>query len=414
MTTPTLDVSAAPLDTAPPSVASGSTLGRGLRWALSWLWSLAVGAVFCLSLVTGLIVLGWFARWMRGRVLRGLYRVSPRRQEATLAEVCADLGEREPGRPHWFLRDGSSEKPQSRSLLNLLLWPVWGLGTNLKLGLKLALGTWLTLGWACALLFFAWEYGWEISFNKQYERSPVGASTTLIGISLLVLMLPYVLLAQVHLAITGELKSMLDYRLIRKMIRVSLWPLLLIAVLLLGTGTIFEGLKSGGRLAMGQHLGSEPTAAEIRELQKFMQAYFFWSCVGLMVTLVVLKGLTAWIYRRALVKLLASGEVQPGDLPPVLTRWVIGLRLLPLPGKVARPTWRVPRFLGRSALRVALFVVLFLFTFRTHVGVFLTYDPNLSSSFLNQPLVQVPWFNFTPENLEELAQAAEAAEAERP
>jgi len=411
MTTPLLESRPASGVRPTPSKPTGGLLSWP-GWALGWLWAFAVGAVFCTQLALSFLVLGWLGRWVRGRVLRGLYLASPRRDVVPLADACADLGERVPGRPHWFLRDGSSEKPTARTFLGRLLWPVWSVGVNLQMGLKLFVGTWLVLGWACLLLFFGWEYGWEISFGKVYERSFVGASTTFLALTLCAVLLPYALLAQVHMAVTGELKSVLDHRLIRRMIRVSLVPLIALAVLLLGFGTIFEGLKSVGRLAMGNHLGSEPTAAEIRALDGLLRTYFFWSCVGLMAALLVVKGVAARIYRGALVQLLRRGEVRPDELPLALRRWVVGLRL-DAPATPVAPSrlWSAARFVGRGGLRVALFLALFLFLFRGHVGVFLTYDPGPASSFLNQPLVQAPWFGFTPGNLEELAREAEA---ERP
>ncbi len=404
MTTQTLPAPSTPVEPTRP-VRPGFGFLRWLGWVFGWLWSFAIGAVFCLTPVTGLIVLGWLGRWMRGRVLRGLYLASPRRDELSLEAACAELGERVPGRPRWILREPTEPRPAT--LRSRLTGLVGSLGDNLWMGLRLAVGTWLLYGWACVLLFVGWEYGWEISFNKVYERSTVGVSTTLLGMILACVLLPYVLLAQVHVAVTGQLRSILDHRLIRRMIRVSLLPLLGVALLLLLFGTVFAGLKSLGRLGLGSQLGSEPTAQEIRTLHAQLEAFFFWSCVGLMAVLLLLKGLAARIYRGALVKLLRRGEIQGDDLPTPLARWVPALQVATPPLPVSRG-WM--RFLGRGILRAALFLALFVFLFRGHVGVFLTYDPDLSSSFLNQPLVQVPWFNFTPENLEELARTA----SERP
>ena len=61
---------------------------------------------------------------------------------------------------------------------------------------------------------------------------------------------------------------------------------------------------------------------------------------------------------------------------------------------------------GRLALRVAAFVLLFAFAAELYVAQFFTYEPAVN--WVRQPMVQLPWYHSIPEPLKE----AVALEAE--
>jgi hypothetical protein len=134
----------------------------------------------------------------------------------------------------------------------------------------------------------------------------------------------------------------------------------------------------------------------------FKNYLFLWTLFFLFPTWLVLHGLSAMIYRSAVVKVLRRGTIARQDLHPVLQRWLTELRLDVIPRAETTGLGWFARLTTRWTYRRVLFVVLFFvwFTFlfpRAYTGYFLVADP--FKFFLNHPMVQAPCFDFIPPHL---------------
>jgi hypothetical protein len=154
--------------------------------------------------------------------------------------------------------------------------------------------------------------------------------------------------------------------------------------------------------ALGLMVASEDfpgnSAETDEEGLQFLQQYILGCSFGLMVALVCLRGLTAVIYRSAVLKVLREGSVVREDLHPLLASWLERLDLMPRPAAPAAGLARAVRFTTRWSYRRLLYGLLFLtwiaFIARFYVGYFLV--ANGFAGFLNHPLVQLPCLDHVP------------------
>jgi hypothetical protein len=382
---------------------------KGTASFLSWCWRIFVGGLLCFNLFTSVLVIGWLYRWMQGRVLRGWWRQSRLRAVESFEEFCASLDASAPvSRPGWFwqerirarlLRPLASGKDPSgfHILLRLLRAPWHSLWLNLKIGIQGLLCTYLLTGVGCSIMLFSWEFGWLNSFNKGYEQAPIGPLTGLLGIFLFIAAMFYVPMAQVHQAVTGDMRAFFDVRFVWRLIRARLSAYVTLAGLLLFASLPLEVLKTAPVFFDG--FIPSWTEATDAEVHSKLQYYFLGCCYFFFLTLLVWHLLAARIYRSAVMKVLERGWVSDDDLHPVLARWLDRLELRPVPTVETAGIPYVVRSSGRLVYRRFLYVVLFSIWFgfvaKTYVGEFLNYHP--VTGFLNHPLVQLPYFNYVPQ-----------------
>jgi hypothetical protein len=395
-------------------------LGRWFLGLRGWLWRWLAGAFFCTNAFTSILVTGWTYRWLQGLVLRGWWKQSGRAREGTFDEFCDSLGRAAPvARPRWFLQErirasltrpapGGAPAGPLRLALRALCVPWRSLWLNLTTGIKALFCTWLVTGWGCLLMYFGWEYGWLNSFHKGYEEPAFGLVLSLVGIMLFVLSLCYVLLAQVHQAVTGEARAFFDFRFIGRLVRGRLTACCAVAALFTLAALPLEVLKAS--LVADGTFGNDPSRSDAEVLQ-LLQLYLFACAVVLFPTLLLVRGLAARMYRSAVLKVLRQGTVTRAELHPVLTRWLDLLQLMPVP-VASRPG--LARVVGagsglayRGLLYGLLLVIWLLFVAQTYVGeFFLRHRPGGSNpllfhreGFLNHMLVQFPAVDFVPEQL---------------
>src|SRR5262245_61105505 len=194
-----------PVPAAPVAPSrQASWLWRALCWVVGWAWRITAGVFLCfnaplLSYLTSILVLGWFNRWVRGRVLFAWWRQSGARGGEVFAEHGETDGKGQPvTRPRWLLPEKWGKAPA--------LW------LNLRGGVATFFCLYLVLGWGCLLMLFSWEMGWLNSFSKGYEQAWIGPVTGIIGSLLLILGIIYVPMARVHLAVMGEVRAFFEVR----------------------------------------------------------------------------------------------------------------------------------------------------------------------------------------------------------
>jgi len=379
-------------------------LTRILVFVVGWLWRLAVGAVLCFNYFSSILVAGWTYRFMQGVALRGWWK--QRRSEAgqSFQDFLESLGPGGPvARPRWLLREHIRQvlypKHGPRKLSQVLQLPWHSLWLNFGVGFRAILCTYLLTGWGCLMMTASWEFGWVNSFNKGYEQALVGPLVGIAGILLFSLAMIYVPMAQVHQAVTGQARAFFDFRFVFKLIQARFMAYAFLAALTMLVALPLEILKF---LPMYFYqMQMFPEEASDAEHLAFLQKYLIVCGLVLFLSLILLRGLAAVIYRSAVMKVLRRGRVKHEELHPVLANWFDRLDCWPKPDAAPSTLGTIARFTARWPYRFALYGLLTLmwivFTAQAYVGQFVNYHPYWG--FMNRPLVQFPCVDYVPQHL---------------
>ena len=292
------------------------------------------------------------------------------------------------------------------------LWRValGSLGVNFRLGMQGILNVWLFTLPGCLLLWFAWYDGWNNSFSKGYEHFEVGPLTGLAGIGLFIAAMLYVPLAQARQAVTGEWRSFYDFGLIARLalrgwlgclVLAGFYAAVAVPVGILKTLPAFFPQMNPAQAAEVAALAPELAKVKVAGI---LGNYFFLAGLVVFPAYVLLRVLGARLYARGILRGLRNGWVSPGELAgnerAILER-------LNLVQAGTRSSWpRLVELIARTGswgARVgalgALGLVWFLFVAQIFVTEFLSFHPQVG--WLNQPLVQVPWFRYMPESVQQ-------------
>lgn len=362
-----------------------------LRVPLKVLW----GMLFMQSFLGSILILGWTNRLIQRRALRSWWKQRPvQREDESFEDFIqghSDL--RIPqGWPNWFL----TEDPPARRRRGPIIW-VESLKTNFKSGFRTALNTWVVTAPPCVMWMFGWYFGWNNSFHKGYELSGIGPLTGLAGVFLFIAVMLYLPLAQVRQAVAGEWRAFYEFRFIRKLLRESwvacLFLALLYAFLFLPV-TVLKTLP-------GFFPNMNPALLEATPLEvaSILNRYFFWSALLVFPVFVVLRLVATRIYSASLLRAIRRGSIAGASLGSVEKTVLNELDLLQ--SEPRTPSTLPARFLGGGGKAVArIFVtvltgaVWFSFFALVFIGQFFTYQGSIG--WLNQPLVQLPWFRYLP------------------
>jgi hypothetical protein len=412
--TPALPSPSLRYDLERPRPKKASRLWWTLSFLVGWAWRIAVGARLCfvylgLSFLTSVAVFGWTYRWMQGLVLYGWWKQSRFRDEGTFEEFCSRLGPDAPvARPRWFLQERIAahlNRPtrrgrapgRLRKACRLLVVPWHSLWLNFKIGVQGLFCTYLVTGLPCLLMYFSWKFGWLNSFHKGYEEAALGALMGLAGIALFCLVMIYVPMAQVHQAATGRPSAFFDFRFIGKLVRARLTAYLGLALLLGLASLVLEITRV---VAVDDYFPGNNAETDALGYA-FFHEYLSWVAVYLFVSLLLLRGLAAALYRSAVLKVLRRGWVRYDELDPVLAGWLDRLEMRPTPAPSGAGLLKAARMTGgwgyRRVLFVVLFFVWFAFCARFYVGHFL--HANDWKGFLVHPLIQLPCCDEIPMHL---------------
>ena len=362
-----------------------------LRNPLKLIW----GMLFMQSFLGSILILGWTNQLVRRRTLKNWWGRRPVQREDESFEdfIRAHSDLRIPrGWPNWFLTEDPPERPGPGPII----W-VESLKTNFRSGFRTALNTWVVTAPPCALWMFGWYFGWNNSFHKGYELSGIGPATGVAGVFLFIAVMFYLPLAQIRQAVTGEWRSFYQLGLIRKLLRES-W----VACLFLATGyallflpvTLLKTLP--GFFSRMNPALLEATPLEVTSI---LNRYFFWSALLVFPAFVVLRLAAARIYASSLLRAVRRGSIAESSLGSAERTVLKELDLLQVEARVhPAMTSRLFGGAGKAVLRTFVTVltgaVWFSFFALVFVGQFFTYQGSIG--WLNQPLVQLPWFRYLP------------------
>ncbi len=450
---------------------AGGVLGKVMGAFLAWVVRPIIGILFCFNYFTSILVTGWTYRWMQGLVLRGWWKQSRLHREGSFEDFCLTLGHAAPVlRPRWLVREriiatltrpapDGSRPGALRKAFRILSLPWFSLWLNLKVGIQALFCTYLLTGWGCLLMYFSWEYGWLNSFNKGYEEAFIGPLAGFLGIFLFIAAMFYVPMAQVHQAVTGDVRAFIDFRFVWRLIQACPVTYVGLAAFIALASLPLEILKTAPAF-FDDHFDAWTNASDAQVLH-MLQTYLLVCCAVLFPTLLLARFLAASVYRAAVLKVVRRGCIAEHDLHPVLDDWLTRLGLRgPLPAAAPKMRWGtgsiawwlvgtldlivlvaaflavvvvgpgawpavlgvwilltillVPfflirrgalaqflRFNGRRLVFGLLFWMWFGFVAKVYVGEFLNRHPY--AGFLNHTLVQLPCFDFIPAHLRQSA-----------
>src|SRR5687767_10908794 len=389
------------------SVAPHARRLRTTSWkTVAFIWKYFVGALFCQTIVGAVAVIGWTYRLSQRVALRYWWSRSERKQEGTrFADHLArhDAAHEHLHWPNWFaaqnfrgaLRRGAdtSRLAYTRQLTKA---PFRSLAFNIKVGLQGIFNTWVLTMPACILWLFSWYDGWNNSFNKGYEQAFVGPAVGWLGIMLFIAAMMYVPLAQARHAVSGDWRSFYNFSFIWGLVRRH-W----LACLVLAGFTSLFFLPLVIMKTAPQFFGVDAKLANMNNKQvvQFLNGYFF-ACAFLVFPLfVALRVLAARIYARGILLGVQTGEISVTDLTPKERLELQRLNLIQVnPPRSRHVLVRVARSTTSLILFGAgLWATAFLwFTFvaQIYISEFFSYHGALG--WLNQPLIQLPWFRYIP------------------
>jgi len=366
--------------------------------------------LFCQSLAGGIIVVGWTYRLAQRSALKFWFSQSAAAKSFTdFADFAAEqvAGQELIHWPNWFAQQNFRQTARTSAevgffagaafLLRSLVQSLW---LNFWIGLRAIANTWAVTLPACVLWWFGWYDGWNNSFGKGYEQAIVGPLLSLFGIAWFIAAMFYLPLAQARQAVTGQWRSFYQFRLIRQLAKerwiycvllAGLYSLLSIPLSIMKTSPMFWMHNDP---ALGALTGPQVIAA--------MKSFFFWCALFVLPAFVILRLVAARIYASGLILLVQSGKITFADLAAnertVFER--LGL-LTTQPEPELHPVIRAAAWTGTRVGRVCgrglLIAVWFSFVAQIYISEFLNYHSGLA--WLNQPLVQLPWFRFLPLSL---------------
>jgi hypothetical protein len=252
----------------------------------------------------------------------------------------------------------------------------------------------------CILWLFAWYDGWNNSFNKGYEQAPVGPLTGFLGIFLFIGAMFYVPLAQARQASTGQWRSFYDWKLIWSLVGRH-WVLCLFLALLYSILFIPLNVLKTGPAFWIQKI--DTIAPSSKQLIGMLSNYFFWSGFAVVTFYVAVRWAAARIYARAILLGLQRGEIPVTALAEVERRELERLDLVQIsPPRsrhlLIRTALSTSKYVLRGLGFAALTFVWFTFVAQIYIAEFFMYHPVVG--WLNQPLVQLPWFRYVPAQLQ--------------
>lgn len=390
-----------------PAPPKHSSFLPGVWKAVVFSWKYLVGVLLCQGLLGSVLVVGWTYRLMQRSVLKRWWRRSDQRKSGgTFSEYLNSYDARHRHRhwPNWFVQQNFLQARQSepetggwKYARQLLKAYSHSLGSNLITGLQGIFNTWVLTLPGCVLWLFAWYDGWNNSFSKGYEQAPIGPLTGLLGIALFIAAMLYVPLAQARQAATGQWRSFYQFRLVWGLARQRWLACLGLAMIYAAVSVPVTILKTAPGFM--QNNASVAALAANQAILEYLIRYFFWATFAVFPAYVLLRLLAARIYASAILNGIQNGTVPVLALAENERDELQRLNLIQVnPPRSRHVLVHVATTTGSWVLRAgaigAAAVVWFAFVAQIFISEFLLYHPVIG--WLNQPLVQLPWFHYLP------------------
>jgi hypothetical protein len=409
LTTPPSDLNPSALEST--VVASTFVSPSLFRKIVEFILALFLGAICTQAPLFALILVGWTYRSMQRSVLKKWWKGSSLSQrfpsfESTMFSF--PLLKRYEKTPAWILKEEPAPSSPSQFLVFRWLSTLFhSLFLNFKIGIQGIFNTGVLTLPAAVCWLAAWQIGWTISFNKVYEQAQVGTLIGFLGVLLFIVAMLYVPLGQARQAISGNWRRFYDFRLNWKIARSRWWILAGIAVFFSLAALPLNLLKTLPGFFPQIFSESDFSSFSDQKLLDILNAYFFWTGMLCAFLYRLLYKYIALSFGSTLLHLVQKGEILPEQLDPKEREILMQLELLESPK--GSPQALLPKMVqkGVHLLFVGLslgLAVLLWFTFVTQIFVaeFLMYHQ--MQGWLNQPLVQLPWFRYIPEGLEQQTQ----------
>ncbi|MDA0837654.1 MAG: hypothetical protein O3B01_10115 [Planctomycetota bacterium] len=357
------------------------------------LWKYLVGALFCGGLIPAVMVVGWSLRLVQRHALSLWWEKSPRSGKFQDFIQAHGKLSRHSHWPNWFLRQNFLQTRRELGLFRSLFHSLW---TNIRIGSLGIFNTWVLTAPSGLLWVFAWYSGWDNSFNKGYEQFWVGPTTAWIGIIIYIAVMLYLPAAQARQAVTGNWRAFYDFALIRKIVKRRRLAFLVLAGLYSAVALPAFVMRIAPA-GFGLKLPAEMTHPE---LVNWLQNYYLYCSFYVFPAYVFLRLAAGRIYANAMAELYEAGEVRPEELD-AFEQGIF--REMDLPGEQAKPAGIDENakgcvgFFMRPGIVIITSVFWFSFVAQIFVAQFVSFDPIVT--WINQPLVQIPAFEYVPAHL---------------
>ena len=370
-----------------------------LRRLFVFVWKYFVATVCCTGPVVSVLVVGWTQRLMQRRTLVYWHAQS----ETSVHDIdFAHFAAADPQTavhlrwPNWVWHPHNQTRRSWRGWMQTGFASLW---LNTTHGIAASFNTWVLTLPGCVLWLFAWYAGWQNSFSKGYEHAQVGSLTGLLGVALFIAAMFYVPLAQARQASTGRWRSFYEFSLIWTLVRSRWWACIKLALLYTVFGLVSMALKMA---PIG--FDRSPEYAALSDSQAFerLEVYFFWAGAIVFAAYVAVRLVAAQIYADSLLTAIQQGVIPAERLAEseraVLDRLDL-LHVQPSPPRhvVVRAVGGVSRLAMQIGAGMVLALVWFVFVAAIFVSEFFNYHPLVG--WLNQPLIQLPWFRYIPPGL---------------
>ncbi|HTL57398.1 MAG TPA: hypothetical protein VL361_17065 [Candidatus Limnocylindrales bacterium] len=362
---------------------------------------------FCQGLLGSILVNGWTYRLVQRSTLKFWFSRSARTQGgADLAAFMAgsDFTRQHSNWPNWFLHQNfratlaaSSEAGMGTRLWSFVKALSHSLWENFRIGLGGILSTWALTLPAGFLWWFGWYDGWNNSFNKGYEQAAVGPVISILGIFWFIAAMLYVPLAQARQAVTGNWRAFFQFRLVWRIARENRFACVALALLYCGLAIPLTVLKTTP-MFWPQMNAAWANLSPTQALQA-LDRYYFWCALVMFPAFVIIRLIAGRIYAWGVLSGVNRGTISLNELSREERETLLRLGLTEMQPKPRRPGWI--RFLawsttraGRIAGSAVLVFLWFAFVAQIYISEFISYHGALG--WLNQPLVQLPWFHYIP------------------
>lgn len=394
--------------------------GYQIYRTLLGLWKFTVGVALIQNPLTAFLAAGWVQRAAQRAIALRWWKASPLPKDGCFCDFVqsSPFHRGAGGWPNWVLEQDrvwmrahrTPGRAKVRVMFRSLIRSLW---LNLKVGLQTVFNTAVLTAPGCVLMLFSWYDGWHNSFNKGYEQALVGPVTGFAGIFAFIAAMFYVPMAQMRQASTGDWRAFYQFRLVWQLIRKRWLGCFGLALLYASLAIPFTILKTVPAFfpQISPALGELPPDRAFA----FARAYYFYAGFAFFGLLLVLRLAAARVYASSLVAALQSGAIPEDALAE--REWELLHRLdlitvRPRPERhflVRTVAWFGTK-LGRATLGVAIFLAWFAFIGQVYISEFVLKSPG-GRGWFNQPLVQLPWFNYIPSHLREAAKAGGSAPA---
>jgi hypothetical protein len=388
------------------SVQAPSRLHRLLVFPLKFFW----GMVFCQGITGSILIVGWTYRLAQRAALKFWFSRSnqPQTRAGLLEFLSADQSTSVHAHwPNWFAHQNfrnelkRPREPGAGALAlkrpSLLMGSLW---TNFWTGWRAIVNTWALTLPAGIFWWFGWYDGWNNSFNKGYEQAAVGPLISLIGVAWFIAAMFYVPLAQARQAVTGEWRSFYQFRLIWKLARNRWMHCVVLAVLYALLSIPLSALKTSPMF--WKHTSPDLGLLTSAQIIASLKGYFFWCSLVMLPAFAIIHLAAARMYASGLLSLVQNGKVAESELAGSERAVLNRLGLLAIRRQPERHVfvkfiaWTGTR-LGRAVGAVILVLVWFSFVAQIYISQFLNYHSGVG--WMNQPLVQLPWFEYMPSSV---------------